>query len=133
MAKITIFENDYVTLWYYPEKRIVHHQFHKFLHGDPFREALTEGTNTLKQYGAHKWLSDDRQNSALLAEDQEWSDTVWFPKTKAAGWKYWAIILPTKVVGQLNMKRIAKKRTEQGVITKFFDELDEAMAWLEQQ
>jgi hypothetical protein len=133
MEKITILDNEYVTVWYHPEKKIVHHQFHKFLYGEPLREALTEGTNALKEYGAQKWLSDDRQNSALPAEDMEWATTEWFPKTKAAGWKYWAIVLPEKVVGQLNMKRIAKNHTEQGVITEFFTKPDEAMAWLEQQ
>ncbi|GAK59393.1 hypothetical protein U27_06377 [Candidatus Vecturithrix granuli] len=133
ISKITILDNEFVAIWYYPDKKIVHHQFHKFLHGKVLREALSEGTKALQKYGAHKWLSDDRENSAIPKDDQEWSDTNWFPQTKAAGWKYWAIVQPESVIGQLNITRIARKRVEQGVITKFFSDPEEAMAWLEGQ
>jgi hypothetical protein len=116
-----------------PGQKIVHHQFHKFLHGQAFREALNEGVKTLKQYGATKWLSDDRKNSALPKNDLEWAHTDWFPRTQAAGWKYWALVQPENVIGQLNMQREVKINTERGVITKVFSDPEEAMAWLESQ
>ena len=31
MSKITILDNEYVTLWYHPDHGIVHHQFHKYI------------------------------------------------------------------------------------------------------
>ena len=64
MSLITILDNEYVTLWYHPDKQIIHHQFHKFLYGQAFRDAMNAGTEAMKKYGAHKWLSDDRKNSA---------------------------------------------------------------------
>ncbi len=120
-------------MWYHPDKHIVHHQFHKFLHGKAFRDALTAGTEAMKKYGARKWLSDDRGNSAIPKDDLEWADTEWFPRTKAAGWKYWAIVQPENVIGQMNIQRIARQRMEQGVTTKFFSDPQEAMKWLESQ
>ena len=133
MSEITIIDNEFVTLWYHPDTKIVHHQFHQFLHGDPFRETLNTGTELLKKYGAQKWLSDNRKNTALSKEDTDWGKTDWFPRTVKAGWKFWAIVQPEQVLGQMNMKRLAKTYSEQGVTTEFFSDPDEAMAWLEKQ
>lgn len=130
---ITIFESEYVTIWCHVDSKIIHHKFHKFLHGEDFRKAMLAGVEAMKTYSAHKWLSDDRLNSALPKDDQEWGNRVWFPKTQAAGWKYWAIVQPENVIGQMNIHRIAKTFTDQGVTTQFFSDPDEAMAWLKNQ
>jgi hypothetical protein len=61
MSVITIEQNDYATMYYHPESKIVHHEFHKFIYGDVFRAFLLKGTETMKKYGATKWLSDDRK------------------------------------------------------------------------
>ena len=132
-ARITILENEYVSLWYYPDTKIIHHQFHKFVHGEKLREPFNAGTDALKKYGARKWLSDDRKNIAAPKEDREWSNTVWFPRTKAAGWKYWAIVQPESAIGQLSIERVIREFAEQGVVAKIFSDPDEAMAWLERQ
>lgn len=132
-AKITIFEDEHISVWVYPAKHIIHHQIHKFVYGQILREALTAGTKAMKQYGAYKWLSDDRQNSAVPKAELDWGNTVWFPQTKAAGWKYWAIVQPVSAIGHLNIKRVAQNPTDQGVITQLFSDPDEAMRWLESQ
>ncbi len=131
MSHQTIFENDYATLWYHPEKKIVHHQFHKYIYGAEFREILNKGIEAMEQYGAQKWLSDDRNNSSLTKDDTDWSLTDWTPRVMKAGWKYWAIVLPKKVVGQVTMKRFADMYNEKGITVRLFSEPDEALAWLE--
>ena len=35
-------------------ERMVHHQFHKFMYGEAFREVLDTGAEALKKYGANK-------------------------------------------------------------------------------
>ncbi len=130
---VTILDNEFVTMWYYPDKKIIHHQFHKFLHGQAFREAMNAGTDVMRQYGATKWLSDDRKNSAMPLVDLEWGRTDWFPRVKAAGWKFWAMVLPESIIGQMNMQREVKINAEKGIITNIFSEPLEAMAWLERQ
>ncbi|MBL8133640.1 MAG: hypothetical protein JNL42_17390, partial [Anaerolineae bacterium] len=69
MPRITLLDTDYATLWYYPEEKIVRHEFHRFIHGAPFREVLEKGLEVFIQNGAGKWLSDDRKNSSLTSED----------------------------------------------------------------
>ena len=132
MPAIKIMEDANISMWYYPESRILHHQTHQFFCGKPFRDALNKGVEVFEKYGAQKWLSDDRETSALSKEDLEWGDRDWFPRVAKLGWKYWAIVMPEKVVGQLTLKRLADTYNSRGVNTRVFSSPDEAKKWLEQ-
>jgi hypothetical protein len=131
MLRTTILDTDYATLWYYPEEKIVYHVFHKYIYGQEFRDVLEKGTAIFKQYGAQKWLSDDRLNSALPPADVDWSMNDWFPRAFASGWKYWAIVMPDKVAGQMNMNRFMKRYIELGLNIQVFDDSAEALKWLQ--
>jgi hypothetical protein len=128
---ITLLDNESVTVWYHPDKKMIHHVFHTYMHGEAFREALTAGAEAMEKYGADRWLSDDRKNSATPGLDLEWARTVWFELVRKAGWKYWAIVQPEGVIGKLNMKREAEINAQKGVVARLFSDPDEAMAWLE--
>ena len=130
MPPTTVLDNEFVTMWYYPEDKIVHHQFHQFMFGQPFRDALMTGADLFEKNGAKKWLSDDRANSALPQEDTDWSNQNWLPRVIKAGWKYWALILPEKAVGQMNMQRFMKQFADFGVTARVFANPDEALVWL---
>ncbi len=130
MEKEIIIDNEYASLWYYPEQKIVHHKFHQFIHGDKFREVLMKGADLFEQKGCVKWLSDDRNNSALRAEDIEWGNQNWTPRVINAGWKYWALMMPDKVLGKMNMRPLIDQYLKQGVNVEVFDDVDEALKWL---
>jgi hypothetical protein len=130
VAPVLLLDNKFATLWYHPDTKIVHHQFHKFVYGEAFREVLNAGAEAMKKYRAEKWLSDDRQNSALKQKDLDWANTDWLPRVQAAGWKFWAIVQPENVLGRLNMQKAAQLPTGNGVMTRMFGDPDEAMAWL---
>jgi len=131
MSQLTLLDTDYATLWYYPEGKIVRHQFNKFIHGEHFRGVLETGLQALQQHGAAKWLSDDRRNSAIPTSDLTWTFEDWSPRCIQAGWKHWAVIMPTKTGGQMTMERTIKQYAEMGVEVQIFDDPDEALAWLE--
>lgn len=130
MTVETILENDYATLWYHPESKIVHHKFHKFIYGEKFRAVLNRGLEILEEHGAQKWLSDDRLNSALPKEDGIWVGTEWNARVIAAGSKFWAVVLPDKILGQTNMNRFMKDSIDKGFVVKVFEDPDEALEWL---
>ena len=132
MSKITILDNEFVSMWYHPELRILHHKFHKYLWGEAFREALNKGVEIFEEHQACKWLSDDRLNASLSMEDTNWAMTQWFPRVRKAGWKYWAIVLPENIIGQMNMKRFIADYSAQGVAVQVFGDPDEAMTWLQE-
>jgi hypothetical protein len=131
MPAITVLENENISMWYYAESKILHHQVHQFFFGKTFRDIMNKGVETFQKYGAQKWLSDDRLVTAWAKEDLEWGDKDWFPRVAKSGWKYWAIILPEKVVGQMTVKKLADAYSARGVKTRVFSSLDEAKKWLE--
>ena len=130
MSTIPIIQNEYATLVYHPEERIVHHTFYKPIGGHEFRNVLNTGIETLEKSRASKWLSDDRGNSALSREDTEWSKNDWFPRAVRAGWKYWALVGPHDIMARMNLKEFVDAYFEQGLVIKVFNKPEDAMKWL---
>lgn len=130
MVKETIIDNEFASLWYYPEAKVVHHQIKKYISGEQLRSLLSQGSELLSKNGAQKWLSDDRSNNALTASDSDWANSVWFPATVKSGWKYWALVQPEKVTGQMSMKRQTSFTERGGVTVRVFSEPGPAMEWL---
>jgi hypothetical protein len=133
MSAQTIINNEYATLFYHPDTKIVHHTFHKPIGGDHFRSILNTGVETMGKNGAQKWLSDDRNNAAMSQEDTDWSQADWFPRAMKAGWKFWAIVVPHDIMGRMNMKEFVDMYYEQGLRIMVFTNPDEAMKWLAAQ
>ena len=133
MAAITVLDNPFVTVWYHPDKKVVHSQVHKFIAGKEFREFLMAGKDVLIKNQATKWLSDDRSNTVLRKEDVDWGIVNWFPACVKGGWKYWAIVEPQQVLAQARMEQLVAEYAAQGVASKFFNDDREAMRWLERQ
>jgi hypothetical protein len=132
--RVTLLENEYACLWYYPEPGIIHHKFLQPISGDRFREVLTTGLELLWEQGAQKWLSDDRNNSVLSADDSAWSQEYWLPRALQAGWKYWAMLPPLRSRAELNITRLVEYVSEiHDVRIKLFSDPDTARKWLQRQ
>ncbi|MES9969282.1 MAG: hypothetical protein ABW092_04560 [Candidatus Thiodiazotropha sp.] len=132
--RITQVESEYACLWFYPDEGIIHHQFLQPISGDDFKTVLMSGLHLMEEYGAQKWLSDDRKNSILPAEDSAWSQDYWLPRAIQAGWKYWAVLPPIKARGQINMKRLVEYVGErQNIEIEIFSDPDQAWQWLARQ
>ncbi|MEW6515936.1 MAG: hypothetical protein AB1439_03375 [candidate division FCPU426 bacterium] len=133
MKPVTIIDDDYMTVWYHIEDKILHHKFKKFTSGSHLRDNMLKAAEIFRDRGACKWLSDDRENSAIPSEDRAWGDQYWLPIVLKAGWKYWAMVLPRKIVGQMNMKRIIDAYAKLGLTTQIFSDPETAMGWLKNQ
>jgi hypothetical protein len=105
MNRITVFEHERMSVWCYPPRGLIHHEMHKPTAGDTFRNALRAGLTAMRECKATRWLSDDHLHIALAPEDEVWAQNVWFPQSKAAGWKHWAVIRPQSAVGELSSSR----------------------------
>jgi hypothetical protein len=126
-------ENEIAVLYYYPRSKIVHHAFRNFAHDAAFRGVLEKGLELVRQRGATKWLSDDRGNGPVRLTDAKWALNDWCPRVLAAGWKYWAVVLPTKVLGQMNMRRLMDAYRKRGVTVETFSDPAAAFRWLDSQ
>jgi hypothetical protein len=130
MPEQLILDNDYATLRYLPEEKIIYHTFKRPIGGDPFREVLMNGTQLLTEHQAKKWLSDDRKNSAFDEDDTYWINNSWLPGAIQAGWKFWALVVPEELAGRLSMDQFVEPIFKLGVWVMVFTELDEAKEWL---
>jgi hypothetical protein len=133
MPPLAILETPQITVWYYADSKIVHHQMHQYTHGKDFRDALMAGVEAMRKYGAKKWLSDDRKTPLLDPDDQAWAREVWQPAVVAAGWKYWAIVEPERALARIRLEERAERYSKLGVTVKVFHDPDEALRWLKSQ
>jgi hypothetical protein len=116
---------------YYTDKKIIHHHYFKGLNSEYLRAGLNRGNELLQEYGAAKWLSDNREVTAHSPEDTEWINTDWLPRAIAAGWKYWALVVPYDTIARMNMKEFVEAFYEMGVWVMVFEHVGDAMYWLE--
>jgi hypothetical protein len=130
MDKTTVFDSPTITVWCYPTHRLVHHKMHAPCSGEVFHNALLAGSRALRQLGGRGWLSDDRANSMVQLEDEEWTQRVWFPMTRAAGWNLWAVVAPERVVGSLSLTRFAEACERMGMTVRLFSQPEPALDWL---
>jgi hypothetical protein len=128
-----VLQNEHITLWYYPDLKIVHHRMLHAPTSEEFRELLDKGAETLERRGAIKWMSDDRGNTLLRPNDEEWSHNEWLPRVLRAGFKFWAIILPEAAIGKLNMQRLANFHAGHGIVSRIETMPGPAFAWLKAQ
>ena len=131
MKPITIIEDEYAGLWYHPDSRVVRHQIRGFLPRGYFEKLLTTGAEYLERHGAQKWLSDDESSVVIAQEDVELGDTVWAPRVIKAGFKYWAIVNPSGAVAAQQMKTFVAEYRERGVSVRLFENVSDALAWLD--
>jgi hypothetical protein len=119
-----------MTVNYDERLRAVRHSMHGHVYGSALQEGMNAGLALLEQHGASRWLSDDRLNGPISSDDMRWLSEDWEPRAVRAGWRFWALVRPTQVLGQMNMRRNVDRVAKVGVLAKVFDDLAEAEAWL---
>ncbi|HOV14394.1 MAG TPA: hypothetical protein PK771_08935 [Spirochaetota bacterium] len=131
MGTITVIDNEKMSLWFHEESKIIHHKIKNVLNTKEFEDLLSKGADYIEKYKAKKWLSDDRDNIVISQEANEWGDKVWAPRVIKAGFSYWAVVVPIKAMGKLQMSMFIKEYKKRGVTVEIFDDVDHAIKWLE--
>lgn len=129
-----LFDHPLIHVWFHERRRIVHHRINRPILAEELpviQAAFNSGTDTFKKYRANKWLSDDRHQLVLPSEVQAWCQTVWFPATRNAGWKYWAIVMPESAVARLYVTRLLPAMAFQGIEARTFPDVPDASTWLD--
>ena len=123
-------QDEFASLWYHPGPKVVHHRIHRFVPAGIFQEILTAGAVILEQDRASKWLSDHGDGTVVRNDDLEWARTTWAPRVVGAGLKYWAIVPPRQVIGQMQMDQIISEAQLFGLAIRTFTNDAAARAWL---
>ncbi len=132
MLSIILIENEYVTLQYLPDKACLYHVVHKpYPDEELIKNVLNTGAAALTQYGICKWLSDDRKTGPMSPEFIQWGATEFNPRAIAAGWKYWANVVPEQVATAANIFTIMQGVFEMGLRMMVFTDTEKAVQWLD--
>ena len=133
MSEIKIVDNEYITMEYHPDGKMIYHTIHKPIGTEQTQllmDALDVGTATLGQHKVLKWLSDDRLNGPLSHEFLNWSLGNWCPRTIDSGWKYWANVVPYELVAAGTLMPVMNSLHELGLKMQVFTNVEEALKWL---
>jgi hypothetical protein len=133
MSGIVIVSNDYITLEYRPAEQLIYHTVHQPIgheQAQMLMDTLNAGTDALRQYGVSKWLSDDRKNGPLPPEVIEWGNRDWDPRTIAAGWKYWANVVPHELAAAGTLMPVIESLYTLGLRMQVFTTVEDALQWL---
>jgi hypothetical protein len=128
--KKVILDNEFATLWCFPEDKIIYHRFKKFAQGDNFRNVLLTGADEFERRKCTKWLSEDVKIGVLDKKDTDWGETNWTPRVVKAGWKQWANIMPERVAGKMRTKNVIEHFKSFGVEVRVFEDPNDAYMWL---
>jgi hypothetical protein len=131
MAEVIIVDNEFITVRYLDDKRIIYHSVHKPIPDQELKDAVNAGTDALIEFGACKWLSDDRKNGPVSPEIAAWGREDWDPRTIAGGWKYWANVVPEELVAAGALSPVIEALFELGLRMMVFTSLEPAFQWLD--
>jgi len=130
MSLETVLDNEFVSVWYHPLEKVVHHKIKKYMPAEHFRAFLTKGADAFEKYRCQKWLSDDRANAVVPQGIADFGEKVWTPRMVKAGFKWWAIIMPDMATGKLSMRAFIDAYRKVGVTVEIFGDEQSALTWL---
>ncbi len=132
MPRVVVFDSEYITVEYLSDNKIIRHTVHKPVEPKFWLEALNAGTDALIEHGACKWLSDDRKMGPLPTDDESvQGSNAWTERTIAAGWKYWANVVPVDVISAGSLIGAMDALHQLGLRMMVFDDVEKAIAWLD--
>lgn len=128
------FERPFIRVLWNETAHCVEVEWRGFAFGKAYREALDALLELHSQKRCAVLLSDMRSAAMIDAEDAKWILEDWLPRAAVAGLCRAAVIVPSSVVGQIQIDQILKKigftlMPELAMEIKLFIEPDEARRW----
>lgn len=129
--EIKIVDNEFYTAWVIPEYRMISHVWHKHCKGDTWRNNITSAADAFEKHNCIRWLSDDRRFLGTLdPEDWKWGDIHFSARCQAAGWKYFAMVLPESGMAKISIRAVCNAFASHGVETEAFTDYAKAFSWI---
>jgi hypothetical protein len=95
-----------------------------------FAELLEAEIAVLRKHRCTRILADCRRQKVLNPVDQDRANKEWLPRALAAGLKCFAVVVPTSVLADVNLKASLDKVPETALKVAYFATPEEARAWL---
>jgi hypothetical protein len=95
-----------------------------------FKQGTELMLNTLIQNNCSKVLADIKDMKIIAMEDQQWLNEEFLPRATMFGFKAIAIVKPNYYFNQVAIETISYKADKDKLTINFFDNIEDAKAWL---
>jgi hypothetical protein len=95
-----------------------------------FAELLEAEIVALRKHHGTRILADCRRQKVLNPKDQDRANREWVPRALAAGLKCFAVVVPSSVLADVNLKASLDKVPPTALQVAYFDTPEEARDWL---
>jgi hypothetical protein len=127
------FQAPFITIDWDDQTECVVSTMKGFAEGKAYRKALDKGLELLERHGSNKWLGDMRNGAVMNQDDLAWVQNDWRPRATKAGLCWTALVMKDQALARMQIDRLTKtiERVEgRNIETAYFDDVDEAKAWL---
>ncbi|MCB9169761.1 MAG: hypothetical protein H6594_05340 [Flavobacteriales bacterium] len=126
-----VYDEVYLRIHYDAARSLVRLAWQGYVPSETYREALDTALEFVLRNKVHLWLADLRGMSAILRDDELWTNTDWFPRLARTKLQRMAILPSLDFFNQMSVRRIMDGTT--GVIefpVGYFADPEEALDWL---
>ncbi len=125
------YDSEFASVTWNEEAYVAVLKWKKFAYGEDFREPCRKALELAIAKKAQKWYSDTTQLGVLKNEDAQWFVDEIVKGMITHGITRQALVVPTSALAQLSLNRAADEAGQRGLETHFFDNAEEALAWLQ--
>jgi hypothetical protein len=126
----TCYESKAIHISWLPQDRFIHVEWRGYASNSEYLEILAKQLSLNVQKRATKILYDLRKMGVVSAENQKYTNEVYFPEMAQSGSKYAAIVIPENIFGQASVNNILGKKNEALFEAKLFKDYHSAAKWL---
>ena len=133
---MTIFEGKNIRISWDAKVECVVSEMEGFAEGEEYRNALEKGLESLELNRSRKWLGDMTRGSLMSQDDAKWVQADWRPRAARAGLRWTALVMTNNALGKMQIDRMTRTVAEyegSSIETAYFDNQEEAKAWLQSQ
>jgi len=98
-----------------------------------FREGNAQILDMIRTHHAARLLGDIREFVLIGAEDQAWLSQVWIPRAISVGLRTVAMVTPVFYFNRVAVENVEKNLGPDSLALQYFDNRDDARAWLSTQ
>ena len=102
----------------------------EFVSGPEYRAILLRMLDIVMEKRACRVLADTRKMPVMSAEDQQWVQKEFMPRSVRSGLKYTAIIVPKSALTKMALRHIFDDAGDMPRQRAYFDSAEEAKDWL---
>lgn len=126
-----IFNEAFLVIDLDKESKLISLNWTGFAVSSDYRRGLDLAYKQVLEHGLNFWLADLRDMTAILKDDEKWTNTEWFPKMSATELKKMAIVESSDYFNKQSVDRImGTASADVPFAVSYFREVQDAKSWL---